>query len=188
MVRSSNLKGALHIGGTGSDVGKSILVTGLCRAFVRKGFKVAPFKGQNMALNAEVTKEGGEIGRAQGLQAVACQTSPSVDMNPVLLKPTGQSVSQLIVRGKVAGEIGAKEYQVKKKELSDIVDESFSNLWKSFDLIIAEGAGSVAEINLKGVDLANLGLAQRLGMNSILAADIDRGGVFASIYGTKALV
>jgi adenosylcobyric acid synthase len=180
--------GALMVGGTGSDVGKSVLTAGLCRILARRGVSVAPFKSQNMALNSAVTPEGGEIGRAQALQAEACRIPPHVDMNPVLLKPTGERRSQVIVQGKVVGTMDVASYNAYKPEAFCRVRESFDRLRSRFDMLLIEGAGSIAEINLKAHDIANLKVAEMAGCPVLLVADIDRGGVFAQIVGTLELL
>ncbi|GAA6211507.1 cobyric acid synthase [Hyphomicrobiales bacterium 4NK60-0047b] len=174
--------------GTGSNVGKSMLVAGLCRYFTNQGLTVRPFKPQNMSNNAAVTKDGGEIGRAQALQALACKTDPTIHMNPVLLKPEGECGSQVIVQGKRLGSYKAKDFYNLKRTLMPKVLESFEHLKKEADLIIVEGAGSASEINLRENDIANMGFAIAAKLPVILAADIDRGGVLASIVGTHALL
>ncbi|MEP5621496.1 MAG: cobyric acid synthase [Hyphomicrobiales bacterium] len=173
--------------GTGSNVGKSILVAGLARAFHKRGLRVAPFKSQNMSNNAGVA-EGGEIGRAQMLQARAARLVPSVHMNPVLLKPESDTGAQIIVQGKRFGTMRAREYGTKKHELLPKVLESFQELEDHFDLILIEGAGSPAEINLRQGDIANMGFAEAADVPVILAGDIDRGGVIASVVGTHAVL
>ncbi|HYS42794.1 MAG TPA: cobyric acid synthase, partial [Geobacteraceae bacterium] len=179
---------AVMIGGTGSDVGKSVLTAGLCRILKRRGLRVAPFKSQNMALNSAVTPEGGEIGRAQAVQAEACGIPPHTDMNPVLLKPNSDTGSQVIVQGKAVGNMAVKEYNAFKPEAFVKVRESFDRLRSRSDFIVIEGAGSIAEINLKAHDIANLRVAEMAGCPVILVADIDRGGVFAQIVGTLELL
>ena len=174
--------------GTGSNVGKSMLVAGLCRYFTNQGLTVRPFKPQNMSNNAAVTKDGGEIGRAQALQAIACKTEPTIHMNPVLLKPEGECGSQVIVQGKRLGSYKAKDFYGLKKTLMPKVLESFELLKQEADLVIVEGAGSASEINLRENDIANMGFAIAADVPVILAADIDRGGVLASIVGTHALL
>lgn len=174
--------------GTGSDVGKSIMTAGFCRILKNRGVRVAPFKSQNMALNSAVTPEGGEIGRAQAVQAAACGIPPHTDMNPVLLKPNSDTGSQIIVQGKPVGTMSAKEYNVFKSVVFDRVRESFGRLAARSDFIVIEGAGSIAEINLKAHDIANLRVAAMAGCPVILVADIDRGGVFAQIVGTLELL
>lgn len=174
--------------GTGSSVGKSILTAGLCRLFVRDGLKCAPFKSQNMALNSFVTMEGGEMGRAQVVQAEAAKVAPHVHMNPVLLKPTGDMGSQVIVQGKVMGNLSARDYYANKSFLMEKVMESFHALEGDYDVIVIEGAGSPAEINLRQNDIVNMGLAEIVSAPVILIGDIDKGGVFAQILGTYLLL
>lgn len=179
---------ALMIQGTGSNVGKSMLVAGLCRAAVRRGLSVAPFKPQNMSNNAAVTRDGGEIGRAQALQAMACGKPLTVDMNPVLLKPESEVGSQVVVQGKRLTTVKARDYAKLKPQLMDAVLESFMRLKSQCDLVIVEGAGSPAEVNLRAGDIANMGFAQAADVPVILAGDIDRGGVIAQIVGTQAVI
>ena len=179
---------ALMFQGTGSDVGKSLLVAGLCRAFVRRGLKVAPFKPQNMSNNAAVTSEGGEIGRAQALQARACGLDLTVHMNPVLLKPQTDVGSQVVVQGEVVGNCSARDYTKLKPSLMPKVLESFNKLGEEVDLILVEGAGRAAEVNLRASDIANMGFAEAADIPVILIGDIDRGGVIASIVGTHVLL
>ncbi len=174
--------------GTTSDAGKSTLTAGLCRLLARRGVSVAPFKGQNMSLNAMVTRQGGEMGRAQWLQAVAAGAEPEVAMNPVLLKPTGERTSQVIVLGRPAGEHEAAQYHAGKERLVEVVDGALDSLRRRFDVVVCEGAGSPAEINLLEHDIVNLGLATRAGMPAILVGDIERGGVFAHLFGTVAVL
>ncbi|MCP8940865.1 cobyric acid synthase [Alsobacter sp. SYSU M60028] len=174
--------------GTGSDVGKSLIVAGLCRAFARRGLAVRPFKPQNMSNNAAVTADGGEIGRAQALQARACGVAPSVHMNPVLLKPQSEIGSQVVVQGRVQGNAKAREYQAWKPRLMDAVLESFGLLRGLADLVLVEGAGSAAEVNLRANDIANMGFARASGTPVVLLGDIDRGGVIAQIVGTRAVL
>ncbi|MCK4691447.1 MAG: cobyric acid synthase, partial [Desulfuromonadales bacterium] len=179
---------ALFVGGTGSDVGKSIMTAGLCRIFARRGLTVAPFKAQNMALNSAVTPDGGEIGRAQALQAAACGLEPHIDMNPVLLKPNSDTGSQVIIQGRPVGNMSVAEYHRFKGEAFTKVEESYRRLVAQVDLVVLEGAGSIAEINLMSHDITNLKAAAMAGAPVILVADIDRGGVFASIVGTLELL
>jgi adenosylcobyric acid synthase len=174
--------------GTSSHAGKSTLVAGLCRVLARRGLSVAPFKGQNMALNAAVTAEGGEIGRAQEVQARAAGVEPEVAMNPVLLKPTGERTSQVVVRGRPWRVLDAAAYQAAKAELVGVVDRSLADLRQRHDVVLLEGAGSPAEINLLAHDLVNLGLAARAGIRAVLVGDIERGGVFAHLLGTVELL
>ena len=179
---------ALMIQGTGSNVGKSLLVAGLCRVFARKGLKVRPFKPQNMSNNAAVTADGGEIGRAQALQARAAGVAPSVHMNPVLLKPQSEIGSQVVVQGRVVGTAKAREYQSWKPRLMEAVLDSFSRLSDEADLMLVEGAGSASEVNLRAGDIANMGFARAADVPVVLVGDIDRGGVIASLVGTKAVL
>ena len=174
---------ALMLQGCGSDVGKSVLVAGLCRLFTNRGLTVRPFKPQNMSNNAAVTADGGEIGRAQALQAIACRTPPTVDMNPVLLKPQSDTGAQLIVRGRMEGTWQAAAYQDRKASLLPIVVESFRRLEAQADLVIVEGAGSPAETNLRANDIANMGFAHAADVPVVLIGDIDRGHVIASLVG-----
>lgn len=174
--------------GTGSDVGKTVLVAGLCRIASNRGLRVKPFKPQNMSNNAAVADDGGEIGRAQWLQAWAARTPSSVHMNPVLLKPQSETGSQIIVQGKVWGQAKGRDYQRLKPKLIDAVLESFSELYAQSDLIVVEGAGSPAEINLRAGDIANMGFATRADIPVVLVGDIDRGGVIASLVGTHAIL
>ncbi len=174
----------LMILGTGSDVGKSTIATALCRIFHQEGIRVAPFKAQNMALNSFITREGGEMGRAQVVQAQAAGVEPHVDMNPILLKPTGHVGSQVIVHGKVWDNFTANEYYEQRRLLVRKVMASYRRLEKEYDLIVLEGAGSAAELNLRKTDLVNFSMARRAGASVILTADIDRGGVFAATIGT----
>ena len=178
----------LMVQGTTSDAGKSVLVAGLCRCYRRRGVKVAPFKPQNMALNSAVTADGGEIGRAQAVQAQACGLAPTVDMNPVLLKPNSDRGAQVIIQGRVVGNMDAVAYHDYKRIARAAVLESHARLGASFDRIVVEGAGSPAEINLREHDIANMGFAEAVDCPVILIADIDRGGVFAHLVGTLALL
>ncbi len=179
---------ALMIQGTGSNVGKSMLVAGLCRAAHLRGLSVAPFKPQNMSNNADVTSDGGEIGRAQALQAIACGRELSVHMNPVLLKPESDKGSQVVVQGQVRGWLEARRFREDRGALMDVVLDSFHTLGQTADLILVEGAGSPAEVNLRRGDIANMGFACEAGVPVILAGDIDRGGVIAQIVGTRAVM
>lgn len=179
---------ALMVQGTTSDAGKSVLVAGLCRVLARKGVKVAPFKPQNMALNSAVTADGGEIGRAQAVQALAANLEPSVHMNPVLLKPNSDMGAQVIFQGKATTTVDAIGYQSYKQVAMPVVMDSFNQLQSEFDCIVIEGAGSPAEINLRENDIANMGFAEQADVPVIIIADIDRGGVFAHLYGTLALL
>ncbi|WP_028115353.1 cobyric acid synthase [Ferrimonas senticii] len=178
----------LMVQGTTSDAGKSTLVAGLCRALVRRGHKVAPFKPQNMALNSAVTADGGEIGRAQAAQAVACGIAPTVHMNPVLLKPNSDVGAQVIVQGQALTNMQAQEYHQHKPKLLAKVLESYQQLHQIADVRLIEGAGSPAEINLRDRDIANMGFAEAADCPVIIVADIDRGGVFAHLYGTLKLL
>ena len=171
--------------GTGSDVGKSLMVAGLCRLLSNRGLRVAPFKPQNMSNNAAVTPDGGEIGRAQALQARACRLAPSVHMNPVLLKPQSETGAQIIVRGRLTGSSKAREFQALKRGLLPAVLDSFEKMRGEADVVLVEGAGSASEINLRANDIANMGFARAAGVPVILIGDIDRGGVIASLVGTK---
>ena len=180
---------AIMLQGTGSNVGKSVLVAGLCRLAANRGFKVAPFKPQNMSNNAAVCKDGGEIGRAQALQALACRLDPRVEFNPVLLKPESDNSSQLIVRGQVKGTREARQlWGEKRGALLPEVLSTFETLSSEFDLVIVEGAGSPAETNLRQGDIANMGFANAADVPVCLVADIDRGGVIASVVGTQAVL
>jgi adenosylcobyric acid synthase len=188
-MTNSNTPGkALAILGTGSDVGKSLLVAGICRLLSRKGTRVAPFKAQNMALNSFATLDGGEIGRAQALQAQACGIEPTVDMNPILLKPESDSRSQVVVRGKVYEVLDAFAYFEQKEMLFNIVRESYAKLATEYACVVIEGAGSAAEINLRDRDMVNWPVVELADASVVLVADIDRGGVFAQIIGTLDLL
>jgi len=179
---------ALMLQGTGSDVGKSLLTAGLARAYTRRGLAVRPFKPQNMSNNAAVTADGGEIGRAQALQARACGVAPSVHMNPVLLKPQTEHGAQVVVQGKVHGTAAARDYQALKASLLPAVLDSFARVGAGADLVLVEGAGSPAEVNLRAGDIANMGFAEAADVPVVLIGDIDRGGVIASIVGTWTLL
>ncbi len=185
---SSYMAKNIMVQGTASSVGKSIITAALCRIFLQDGYKVAPFKSQNMALNSFVTKEGREMGRAQVVQAEACRLDPSVLMNPILLKPTTDRKAQVIIRGRVFKNMDALEYHKSKADIKSIVLEAYSSLARQFDIIVIEGAGSPAEINLREDDLVNMGMAEMARAPVILVADIDKGGVFASIVGTIFLL
>ncbi|MBO3760412.1 cobyric acid synthase [Ciceribacter sp. L1K22] len=179
---------SIMLQGTGSDVGKTILVAGLCRLASNRGLSVRPFKPQNMSNNAAVAADGGEMGRAQWLQALACRVPPSVHMNPVLLKPQSETGSQIVVQGKVTGQAKGRDYQALKPGLMAAVMESYETIRAGTDLVIVEGAGSPAEINLRAGDIANMGFATRAGVPVVLVGDIDRGGVIASLVGTHTIL
>ncbi|MFF4405369.1 cobyric acid synthase [Streptomyces sp. NPDC001404] len=194
--------GGLLVAGTTSDAGKSVVTAGICRWLVRKGVKVAPFKAQNMSLNSYVTREGAEIGRAQAMQAAAARVEPSALMNPVLLKPGGDRSSQVVLMGKPVGELsargyfggsggsspGEKQYQGRQEQLFGTVTECLEELRRTHDAVICEGAGSPAEINLRRTDIVNMGIARAARLPVVIVGDIDRGGVFASFFGTTALL
>ena len=182
------MRGAVLVAGTHSDAGKSVIVAGICRWLTREGVRVAPFKAQNMALNSFVTREGAEIGRAQAAQAAAARVEPEAVMNPVLLKPSAEKRTQVILRGKPWATASARSYQGMKGELLPVVLESLEDLRRRFEVVICEGAGSPAEINLRDGDLANMGLARAANLPVVVVGDIDRGGLFASLYGTLALL
>jgi adenosylcobyric acid synthase len=179
---------ALMLQGTGSDVGKSLLVAGLARALIRRGHTVRPFKPQNMSNNAAVTPDGGEIGRAQALQARACGVAPSRDMNPVLLKPQSEIGAQVVVQGRVLRSATARDYHALKADLMPAVLDSFARICDQADVVLIEGAGSAAEVNLRQADIANMGFAETADVPVVLVGDIDRGGVIASLVGTHALL
>ncbi len=178
----------IMIQGTMSNAGKSLLCAGLCRIFKQDGYRVAPFKSQNMALNSFITKDGGEMGRAQVVQAEAAGIVPDVRMNPILLKPTTDVGSQVIVNGEVQGNMRATEYYRRKREYIPAIMEAYNSLAEEYDIIVIEGAGSPAEINLKQEDIVNMGMAKLVDAPVLLVGDIDRGGVFAQLYGTVALL
>jgi adenosylcobyric acid synthase len=179
---------ALMLQGTGSSVGKSLLVAGLCRTLAKRGLMVRPFKPQNMSNNAAVTEDGGEIGRAQALQALAARVAPSVHMNPVLLKPQSEIGAQVIIQGKIFGSATAREMQDLKPRLLPYVLESFGTIRRAADIVLVEGAGSASEINLRKNDIANMGFARAADVPVVVIGDIDRGGVIASLVGTKAVL
>ena len=178
----------IMVQGTMSNAGKSFLVAGLCRVFMQDGYRTAPFKSQNMALNSYITKDGLEIGRAQAMQAEAAGIEPTVEMNPILLKPTSNVGSQVIVNGEVLGNMKAMDYYANKKQLVPEIKKAFEKLSGEYDIIVIEGAGSPAEINLKENDIVNMGMARIAKAPVLLCGDIDRGGVFASLYGTVKLL
>lgn len=178
----------LLVTGTTSDAGKSVITAGICRWLARQGVKVAPFKAQNMSLNSVVSTDGAELGRAQAMQAAACGIEPAAEMNPVLLKPGGERTSQVIVRGRALGEADAVSYRDYTGQLREAALEGLTQLRNDYDAVICEGAGSPAEINLRPTDIANMGLARAAGLPVLLAGDIDRGGVFAALHGTLALL
>ncbi|SNS03776.1 adenosylcobyric acid synthase (glutamine-hydrolysing) [Streptosporangium subroseum] len=182
------MRGALLVAGTTSDAGKSVVTAGICRWLARQGVKVAPYKAQNMSLNSFVTADGAEIGRAQAMQAAACGLEPSADMNPILLKPGSDRRSQVVVMGKPLTEVDAMEYWQVKERLRQVAVDALERLRSSYDVVICEGAGSPAEINLRRGDIANMGLARAANLPVIVVGDIDRGGVFAALYGTVALL
>jgi adenosylcobyric acid synthase len=178
----------LLVAGTTSDAGKSVVTAGLCRWLARRGVRVAPFKAQNMSNNSVVTADGGEIGRAQAVQAAAAGLAPSVRFNPVLLKPGSDRSSQVVVLGRAVGEVSAMSYRERKADLLRVVLETLADLRSEFDVVICEGAGSPTEINLRATDIANLGLARAADLPVVVVGDIDRGGVFAHLFGTLALL
>ena len=178
----------IMVQGTMSNAGKSFLVAGLCRVFMQDGYRTAPFKSQNMALNSYITRDGLEIGRAQAMQAEAARIEPTVEMNPILLKPTSNVGSQVIVNAEVLGNIKAMDYYANKTRLIPEIEKAFQKLSDEYDVIVIEGAGSPAEINLKENDIVNMGMARIAKAPVLLCGDIDRGGVFASLYGTVKLL
>src|SRR5215468_1589714 len=179
---------AVMLQGTGSDVGKSLLVAGLARAFAKRGLRVLPFKPQNMSNNSAVAADGGEIGRAQALQARAAGVPPSIHMNPILLKPQSHVGSQIVVQGRVYGTANAVEYMALKDKMLPHVLDSFGRLKDQADLVLVEGAGSASEVNLRQHDIANMGFARAAGVPVVVVGDIDRGGVIASLVGTRAVL
>src|SRR5262249_34993151 len=182
-------KNALMILGTASHVGKSILTAGLGRVLAEEGYRVAPFKAQNMSLNSAATPDGREIGRAQALQAEACRATPRVEMNPILIKPSSDTGSQIVLLGRVWGQVTASDYNTRRVEdLVPAVLESYRTLGECYDLMLLEGAGSPAEINLREHDIVNMRMAHAADAACLLVGDIDRGGVFASLLGTMALM
>jgi len=188
-ARGGREGGGLLVAGTTSDAGKSVVTAGICRWLAREGLKVAPFKAQNMSLNSYVTRGGAEIGRAQAMQAAAARVEPDALMNPVLLKPGGESSSQVVLLGEPVGELSAGAYHSERqRELLGTVADCLSRLRRSHDAVICEGAGSPAEINLRRTDIVNMGLARAAGLPALVVGDIDRGGVFASFFGTTALL
>jgi adenosylcobyric acid synthase len=187
-AEAAAVKGALLVAGTTSDAGKSVITAGLCRWLARQGVSVAPFKAQNMSLNSFVTADGAEIGRAQAMQAAAAGVEPQARMNPVLLKPGSDRRTQVVVLGHPVSEVDAVEYRDHKARLLEVALDSLSQLRRDYDVVICEGAGSPAEINLRLTDIANMGLARAADLPVVVVGDIDRGGVFAAMYGTLALL
>jgi adenosylcobyric acid synthase len=183
-----SVRGALLVAGTTSDAGKSVVTAGLCRWLARHGVRVAPFKAQNMALNSAVTIDGAEIGRAQAMQAAAAGIEPEAIMNPVLLKPGSDTHSQVVLLGKPIAEVGALDYRELKPRLEHAVQSSLVELRERYDVVICEGAGSPAEINLRDRDITNMGLARAANLPVVVVGDIDRGGLFAALYGTLAVL
>src|SRR5277367_5311974 len=188
MTDVRRMKGGLLVAGTTSDAGKSVLTAGLCRWLARQGVRVAPFKAQNMSLNSFVTPGGAEIGRAQAMQATAAGIEPDARMNPVLLKPGSDTRTHVIVLGQPRDEVSAAEYRTHSGDLLKIALDSLEDLRAEYDVVICEGAGSPAEINLRDTDIANMGLARAAGLPVVVVGDIDRGGVFAAMFGTLALL
>ena len=182
------MTGALLVAGTTSDAGKSIVTTGLCRAFARRGLKVAPFKSQNMSNNSMVCADGSEIGRAQWIQALAAKAEPEAAMNPVLLKPGSDRRSHVVVMGQPVGEVSALDFVDGRRHLARAAYDAFDDLSARYDVVVAEGAGSPTEINLRASDYVNMGLARHAGIPTVVVGDIDRGGVFAALFGTVALL
>lgn len=188
MTGSSPRGTAFLVAGCTSDAGKSVLVAGLCRLLVRRGVSVAPFKAQNMSNNCAVTPDGGEIGRAQALQALACGLEPNVDFNPVLLKPGSDRTSQVVVRGRAEGTVSALTYRERRKALRSVTVDCLADLRARYDVVVCEGAGSPAEVNLRESDIANMGLAEAADLPVLVVGDIDRGGVLAHFVGTHAIL
>ena len=188
MLKQNPMARALMIQGAGSDVGKSLIVAGLARAATRRGLRVLPFKPQNMSNNAAVTVDGGEIGRAQALQAQAAKAEPHTDMNPVLLKPETDVGAQIIVQGRRVATLRARDYARMKPSLMAPVLDSFERLKARADLVLVEGAGSPAEVNLRAGDIANMGFARKADVPVVLVGDIDRGGVIAQMVGIKCVL
>src|SRR3954470_14166238 len=182
------MRGALLVAGTTSDAGKSVLVAGICRWLARRGISVAPFKAQNMSNNSVVTPDGGEIGRAQAMQAAACGIEPGVRLNPILLKPGSDRCAQVVVLGRACGTVSASSYRDRKAELLDVALSALAALRAEYEVVICEGAGSPTEINLRATDIANMGLARAAGLPVVVVGDIDRGGVLAHLFGTVALL
>lgn len=182
------MKGSLLVAGTSSDAGKSVVVAGICRFLARSKVRVAPFKAQNMSLNSVVTHDGAEIGRAQAAQAAAARVAPEAAMNPVLLKPGGEVSSQVVVMGRPLGNADARSYQDLREELAPVIAQALDSLRSRFDVVVCEGAGSLAEFNLRQGDLANMGLARAAGLPVVVVADIDRGGALASLFGSVAVL
>ena len=180
--------GSIMVQGTGSSVGKSLICTGLCRIFKQDGYKVVPFKSQNMALNSYITKDGGEMGRAQVMQAEAAGVEPSVEMNPILIKPTGDQDAQIIINGVAQGDMSAAKYHYTKDQLAVMLKNIYNGLAEKNDIVVLEGAGSPAEINLRDKDIVNMGMAEISDSPVVLVGDIDKGGVFASLAGTMLLL
>jgi adenosylcobyric acid synthase len=187
-VAGTGTGGGLLVAGTTSDAGKSVLTAGICRWLHRRGVKVAPFKAQNMSNNSAVVPDGGEIGRAQALQAAACGLTPRVAFNPVLLKPGSDRRSQVVLLGRAVGHVDARNYRQMKDQLRDTVLATLAELRAEYDVVVCEGAGSPTEINLRAGDFVNMGLARAAGLPTLVVGDIDRGGVFAALYGTLALL
>src|ERR671930_761342 len=182
------MRGAILVCGTHSEAGKSVVAAGICRWLQRRGVRVAPFKAQNMALNSVVAPDGSEVGRSQAAQAAVAGVELEAAMNPILIKPSGERHSQVVVMGRPYADAGARSYQAMKDELRPVVESALADLRERHDVVVCEGAGSPAEINLRDGDLANMGLARAAGLPVIVVADIDRGGVFASLIGTLALL